>query len=178
MAWGNFDTENTRSTSNGPGVCMAMTCHWISRVFETVDKHGVIQGLDDSKQLRAFRHHVFNQAEFENKSDAEADDFIFKQYRLRGERSVHRATIKTLIAQIRGYAGAYLFGALGRGGGHAMGIMHDGKDLWVFFDPNVGQRVFSSESDFAKHLVLEFADYSELRGVFEIYRVTRRLQGG
>ncbi|MGC1175773.1 YopT-type cysteine protease domain-containing protein [Polaromonas sp.] len=178
MPWGNFDTENTRSTASGPGVCMAMTCHWIARVYESADRQGVIQGLDNANQLRALRHHVFNQAAFENRSGADADAFIFGQYGLRGQRSVHRATSKTLIAAIRGTAGTYLFGALGGGSGHAMGIVHDGKEGWIFFDPNVGQRVFASESAFTKHLVSELADYSDLRDEFEIYRVIIRLRGG
>ena len=179
MPWGDFDTRNDRATPTGPGVCMAMTCHWIRRVFDSADRAGNIQGLDNASQLREFRHHVTNQARFEELSNRDADNFVFKEYGLLGLRSEHRATSKTLLVQIRlRPAGLYLFGALGRGGGHAMGIMYDGRGGWVFFDPNVGQRCFRSEKDFGRHLVLELADYADLRDTFEIYQVFRRLQGG
>ena len=178
MPWANFDTENERETLSGPGVCMAMTCHWIRRVFES-NRNGTIEGLSEAGQLRMLRHHVQHQSQFESLSGGEADDYIFAAYRLRGYRSEHRATTKTLLAQIRSRgAGMYLFGALGSGGGHAMGIAYLGGGRWVFFDPNVGQRCFGSEEAFVRHLVLEMKDYSDLRDTFEIYHVVPRLQGG
>lgn len=179
MPWADFDTTNDRQTSQGPGVCMAMTCHWIRRVFDSRDHSDVIQGLNSAEQLREFRHHVFNQSKFEQLSGSDADRFIFSAYRLRAYRSQHRATIKTLVASIRETgSGLYLFGALGSGGGHAMGIAYASKSAWIFFDPNEGQRCFTSEEAFTKYLHAAMADYSDLKETFELYRVLPLLQGG
>lgn len=160
MPWGYIQTENIR----GEGCCMAMTAHWAKMVLSSND------GINS---FRILRNQLYTQRMYENLPGTviENDTWLINQYGLNIAQVFSRTTINSMASLLDGTRGIYLVGINGGENGHAMGACHDGN-VWVFFDPNSSQAVFSSRINFEAYVRRLFGEnYSDLQERWETYRL-------